>query len=81
MAYELIIADKVARWWYSSEIGFWYRLNVSKEYDNKSSEYIEALKRYISAEKENKDKESQKLVKYLIRIVERNNQKDTVKWK
>lgn len=79
VVYELTIADKVAEWWYNSEIGFWYRLNISKEYDDKSSDYLEALKRRISAEKENKDKESQKLVKHLTRIVERNNQKDTVK--
>lgn len=69
--YELTIADKVAEWWYNSEIGFWYRLNISKEYDNKSSEYIGALKRYTATEKGD-TKDSKKFVRNLNRIVNRN---------
>lgn len=67
VVYEFTIADKVEEWWDESDIGFYYKLNISKEFDNKSKDYIEALQRYVSEEKGTK-----KDVKRVARIIKRN---------
>lgn len=51
VVYELTIADKVAEWWDNSELNFLYNVYILKSFDNKSQEYVEAIERAISAEK------------------------------
>ena len=51
VVYELTIADKVAEWWDSSELNFLWNVYILKSFDNKSQEYVEAIERAISAEK------------------------------
>ena len=51
VVYELTIADKVAKWWDRSELNFLYNVYILKSFDNKSQEYVEAIERAISAEK------------------------------
>lgn len=67
VVYKFTIADKVEEWWDKSDIVFWYKLNISKEFDNKSKDYIEVLQRYIS-----KEKGTKKDVKRITRIIKRN---------
>ena len=67
VVYEFTIADKVEEWWDKSDIGFWYKLNISKEFDNKSKDYVEALQRYIL-----KEKGTKKDIKRVNRIIKRN---------
>ena len=49
--YEITIADKVAKWWDNSELNFLYNVYILKSFDNKPQEYVEAIERAISAEK------------------------------
>ena len=72
VAYEFTIADKVAEWWYSSEIGFWYRLTISKEYDDISEEDLKHIENQVRYEKADENP-CQKLINHLTRIVKRNN--------
>ena len=51
VVYELTIADKVAKCWDRSELNVLYNVYVLKSFDNKSQEYVEAIERAISAEK------------------------------
>ena len=51
VVYELTIADKVAKWWDRSKLKIIYNVYVLKSFDNKSQEYVEAIERAISAEK------------------------------
>lgn len=69
VVYELTIADKVAKWWGSCDIGFYYQLYIIKSFDGIPSEELEFLEKTVSAEK---DKNS-KLYKHLTAILKRNN--------
>ena len=68
LIYELSIADKVAEWWGNSNAGFYWRLYVSKSYDNMESQYLKILEEQISQEK---DKNSI-FYKHLKLILKRN---------
>ena len=68
VVYELTIADKVAKWWDRSELNFLYNVYVLKSFDNKPQEYVEAIERAISAEKN----KNSKLFKHLTVILKRN---------
>lgn len=66
--YEITIADKVAKWWDNSELNFLYNVYILKSFDNKPQEYVEAIERAISAEKN----KNSKLFKHLTVILKRN---------
>ena len=68
VVYEITIADKVAKWWDSSELNFLYNVYILKSFDNKPQEYVEAIERAISAEKN----KNSKLFKHLTVILKRN---------
>ena len=68
VVYELTIADKVTKWWDSSELNFMWNIHVIKKFDNLEISRIEYLELVILAEK---DKNS-KLYKHLTAILKRN---------
>lgn len=72
--WDLLLADRLQNWFNSSEFGFWWKMYINKKYDNLKPEQINYIKGQISAEKENKSKESQKLIKHLTKILKRNGE-------
>ena|GEM_PF-6931216 len=75
LLWEVTIAKKFDDWFNSSEFGFWWKMYINKKYDNLKLEQIDFIKGQIRREKELNRKESQKLIKHLTKIIERNNVK------
>jgi hypothetical protein len=71
LIYESTIADKVAKWWDSSELNFLWRVYIVKKYDNLKPKQVEYIKKQFSEEK---DKNSN-LYKHLKLILKRNGSK------
>lgn len=65
--FELTIADRVERWWESSELNFLWKVYVFRKYDGLLKSQIEYIEGQILAE----DKNS-KLYKHLKIILKRN---------
>ena len=68
VVYELTIADKVTKWWDSSELNFIWQVYILKKFDNLEKDRVEYLEKLLSAQK---DKNS-KLYKHLKIILKRN---------
>lgn len=68
VVYELTIADRVARWWDSSELNFIWQVYILKQYDKLHPSQVTYLSEKLSAEK---DKNS-KYYKHLKIILKRN---------
>ena len=70
LLWEFTLADKFEEWFNNSSFGFYWKLYLIKKYDNLDSDALEYIRGQILAE--NKDKQSQKSVKHLTKILKRN---------
>ena len=51
VVYELTIADKVAKWWDSTELNFIWQVYILKKFDNLEKDRVEYLEKSLSAQK------------------------------
>ena len=75
LLWEATIAKKFDDWFNSSEFGFWWKMNINREYDNLKPEQIDFIKGQIRQERMLNRKYSQKLIEHLTKILKRNNVK------
>ena len=69
---ELTIAEKISKWWDSSELNFLWKVYIIKKYDNLKPKQISYIENQILEEKN----KNSKLYKHLKIILKRNGSKE-----
>ena len=71
--WELTLARSYDKWYENSSFRFYFEFYCTGRYSNLEPSILENIKGQILREKENKDKESKRLVKHLTKILDRHD--------